>query len=200
MSGSNPATRDEIYKCVMTTVLPQAVEHYDENGELHEDSLFDFIEHHFVLGNQALTPRLIMMWLQKVFEIAAEEFDRNLVEEVERNSDGSYSLVQSEHLRRAYGWLQEKMLGIFKSYITVDHWLQLLENFVHSKGKPIEFTYSRIHQLTRAEPDDDLKDFLAFLCHVGVLRCKDRGLKLEKRKYEIPVLLRKNWVVQKEAR
>lgn len=185
--------RDEAYKSAITTIFPRTIKHYDGSGNVEDIDLFSFIETHFKLGNGELTPRILMIYVQKVFELCADYYAKNDEPFVEKDENGEFPLLKRKEILAAYGWLQEEVLRIFLGSVTINEWRTWLEIIFKQKGKKTTFSYRAVRKLIGVGDDVEIRDFLAYLTHLGVFQCRDTSVALEQRHYELPILLHKNF-------
>jgi hypothetical protein len=184
--------RDEAFTAAITTIFPRQIKHYLPNGNVEEMDIFEFLDTHFRLGNGELTPRIFIIYIRKVFELSVEHYEKNNEPYIERDENGEYPLIKRREMLAAYGWLQSEMVRIFLGSVTNNEWRNWLEIFLKKKGRKTTFSYRLVRKTVGVGDNVCIKEFLSFLCHLGVLDCRDKSVSLERRHYELPILLRNN--------
>ena len=185
---------DDLYSTVITTILPRTVAHFDSRGGEAEMSVFDYLDSHFCQADGETTPRVALLFFERVFSICGQYYARNPDENpMKRDFNREYPLVKREHLRQAYSELQGEMIEIFKSAITHREWARMLDILFSRKGKKQSFSFGHIKKLVGQPDDEPMREFVAYLCHLGVLHCRDKSVQLQQRIYELPVILQHNW-------
>lgn len=187
---------EHAYRAAMTTILPRTIKHFEQSGAVNDVELFDFLDTHFRLGNDELAPRLFIWYFQKVFELCEEYYERNPQSNLKKDENGEYPLIRRKEMLAAYGWLQTEVQSMFLGAITHKAWREWLEIFFKKKGARTTFSYKSIIKIVGVDADQNLKEFLAFLNYVGVLDCRDKALPLDRRQYDLPILLRKKWATE----
>ncbi len=159
-----------------------------------EANIFSYLETHFSLASGETTPRIILQFLSKVFSISSAYYSNNPDQyRVRLDGYSEYPLIKIEHMIQAYTELQGDMLEIFKSTITHKEWRDMLDVFFHKKRRKTSFSFKAVQKLIGIESDDSAKEFLAYLCHLGVLRCNNPSERANERIYELPIILQHIW-------
>lgn len=183
-------TRDQIDREVITSIFPREVIHRDISGGQVRSEIFTYLSSHFDLGDNHPTPRIMLLFLKKLINISSAYYRDNIDQKtILKNEKGEYPLLKREHFMKAYATLQKDMYEIFKSCMTIKEWQQKTELFFSRKGKRTSFQYSFLNSLFNFKDEDDTKAYLAYLTHLGVLKCKDDSLPHSKRTYELPIIL-----------
>ena len=187
------STLEDAYRGAITSILPRTIKHYDSSGTVTDVDLFDFLESHFRLGNNELAPRLFIWYFQKVIELCEEYYKNNPQKDLRRDHNGEFPLIRRKEMTAAYGWLQREVQGMFLGAVTHKVWRDWLDVFFKKKGARKTFSYKSISKMLREPDSQSFKEFLSYLCHLGVLSCRDKSAPLERRQYDVPILLMKNW-------
>jgi len=186
---------DEAFRRFVTLVFPSRVAHMSVYCKREELSIQQFLATHFVLGGQGPNPRLVLLFLQSVFEDAAEYYARNPDRRaVPANGAGEYELLLNEHVLSGYRRTQElarRTLAALNSKWTkkVEKLFTVLKHPVHAES----LSLAEIRQITKWDSDDDdFRRFVAFYTHVGLLEDETRGTGKQygDRSYCLPIVLR----------
>ncbi len=184
---------DQVWRDSITSVLPRTVKHYTINGSLEEgEDIFDYLEDHFSLSNGSATPRVLLLFLEKLISLSGAYYRDKPGEELYLDEEGEYPLFMRDHILKAYGELQDTMVKMFISCVTKENWRKGLHSLFTRRGKKTFFSRKLIQKYTKLE-DEELREFLAFLEHLGVLACLNKSVNIDQRRYELPILLQKNW-------
>lgn len=187
---------DFAYRTVITCFLPREVQHYDEKGVLANGlDIFEYIETHFCMANSNVTPRAMLIYLDKLLQISSAYYSERLYPPIMLNDEGEYPLFLREHILQAYGSLQEDLTSYISSAVTHPEWKDRISSLLTNIGRKKSFSFRELKRLINYDDNDqDAKELLAFLEHLGVLVCENKSVHLPDRFYLIPLLLQKNWV------
>jgi len=134
------------------------------------------------------TPRIILIFMEKCFEKVREYYDKNPDITELKLENNEYPLVKKPLLAVAYYDLQNEIWdAVCKVSQTWEGWINILRN----KKKQGEMKYSFMKNIIKSESEDELKQFLAFMTHLGVLVCKNSELPHDERLYSMPILFKK---------
>jgi len=191
--------RDFMCRQIITTFMPREVQHFDASGNpINGLDLFEYTQTHFCLANSRATPRAILIYLDKLLQVSDAYYADRLYPEIELNEEGEYPLFLRQHVLEAYGMLQKDMVAYISSAVTHPEWKERITSLLSNIGRKTEFKFRELRKLIDYdEQDQDAKELLAFLEHLGVLVCENKSVHLPDRKYHVPVLLQKNWVEEK---
>lgn len=64
-------TMDVVYGSAITTLFPRTVTHFSPQGQEQQLDLFEYLETHFSLSNGETTPRVILLFFDKVISISS---------------------------------------------------------------------------------------------------------------------------------
>lgn len=192
---------DFISRSLVTLLLPRTVYHFDVKGNIVDgEEFFNFIDVHFCMANSKVTPRAMVIYLDNLIQISDAYYSENGYPPIELNEDGEYPLFLKDHVLEAFGRLQEDMASYISSAVTHPEWKDRIRSLLTSVGNKTKFSFREVRRLIDYDDDDDeAKQLLGFLEHLGVLRCQNKTVHLPDRIYSIPVLLQKNWVVERGA-
>jgi len=69
------------------------------------------------------------------------------------------------------------------------HWRETVLQFRH-RVKDTEFTYAAVKRALDIGSDDGMRELLAIMQHLGIIRCISKDKSLAQRRYEYPILFR----------
>lgn len=185
LEGRHTTLNDEISKHIITSVFPRKVKHTDRSGKSMELDIFDYLSTHFSLASGTTTPRLIVMFLEKCIEIAKDYYRNNLDEKVPLDSNNEYPLFKRKILKLAYEEFQKEMSDSFSKISST--WKPYFDKFITKKGKKVDYKFTEIHKIIGGDIDE-VKRFMAFICHIGYLKCHNPKANAETREYSLPIL------------
>ncbi len=185
---------DLVWRTVITCFMPKEVMHLNGNGDVKENlDIFEYIETHFCMANSKATPRALLIYLDKLIEISGSYYSERLYPQIKLNEESEYPLFLREHIHHAYGKLQDDLRNYYiTSSVTHPEWKDRISSLLTNIGKKKEFSFRELKRLINYdESDQDAKELLAFLEHLGVLICHNKAVHLPDRSYSIPILLQK---------
>ena len=188
-------TNDQVWREVITCFMPQRVQHFDAKGRLINGiDLFDYLDTHLCLANSKATPRAVLIYLDKLLQRTSAYYAEMYHPNIKLNEQGEYPIFLREHLLAAYGDLQEDLVSYISSAVTHPEWKDRIASLLTNIGRRNSFSFRDLKRLIDYdENDQDAKELLAFLEHLGVLVCRSKSVHLPDRMYDIPLILQKNW-------
>lgn len=186
---------DQAWREIITCFMPRTVEHYNEKGNLTNGlDLFDYLNSHLCLANSRATPRAVLIYLDKLLQVSTAYYAERLYPKIALNEDGEYPLFLKDHILLAYGLLQDEVKSYISSSVTHPEWKERIASLLTNVDRRRKFSFRELRRLIDYdEKDQDAKELLAFLEHLGVLICYNKSVHLPDRQYEIPLILQKNW-------
>jgi hypothetical protein len=178
---------DEINSEFITLLFPRNCEHRNATGEKETIDIFVFFKTHFLLGSGNTNPRIILMFLEECIKTSKEYYRQNPDEILLAiDSQKEYPLFKRESLRSSFVNFQERLHSTFSKISNKwEKWFRALTDGLSDKHS---FSHKDIQRLLPESSSDELKQFLAFLRHIGFITCSNRRQALELRKYEIPIV------------
>lgn len=193
-AARNVTARDEVARQIILSVFPREVLHRTVGGAREKHELFSYLANHFDLGDQHTTPRIILLFLQKLVAVSSTYYQENPDQKRLRLTEKKeIPLFKREHFLSAYASLQRNMLEIFKSCMTMPDWQNRTELFFARKGKKISFAFPALSKALSLSNEEECKEYLAYLVHLGVLHCRNADAVHRDRTYELPLLLQYIW-------
>jgi len=185
IEGRHTTMNDEISKQIITSIFPKHVKHIDKNGQSKQIDIFEYFSTHFSLASGTTTPRLLVMFLDKCLVIAREYYRNNPDEKVLLDMSGEYQLFKRNILKIAYAEFQTEISESFS--MISSHWKNYFERFVEKKGKRTEYSFEVLYKFLGGDREE-MRGFLAFMCHIGYLKCHNTKALIEDRQYTLPIL------------
>lgn len=185
---------DQISRHIILTLFPRDVFHMNANGKKEKSELFTYLESHFDLGNGHTTPRIVLLFLQKMVQVVSDYYrenpDKKILKRTEKNE---FPLFMRDHFIKPYVLLQKDMIEIIKSCMTIDEWQKKTSILFSKKGKKTTFSFQALCNLVSLVNAEDAQAYAAYLTHLGVLKCKDSDVQYQNRTYELPLLFQFIW-------
>lgn len=184
---------DFAWRTIITCFFPRTVQHYNDKGVLTNGlDFFEYIETHFCMANSNVTPRAILIYLDKLLQISTAYYSERLFPNIELNEDGEYPLFLRDHILLAYRELQGDLTSYISSAVTHPEWKDRISSLLTNIDSKKSFSFRELRRLINYdENDQDAKELLAFLEHLGVVVCENKSVHLPDRKYLIPLILQK---------
>jgi hypothetical protein len=186
---------DEALRRLVALIFPNRVAHMSVHCKREELPIAQFLATHFSLGGQGPNPRLVLLFLQCVFEEAAEYYSRNPDRKsVPANAMGEYELILNEHVLSGYRRTQELARQTLAGLNSA--WTSRIQRIFSYFKQPVEcegLTLEALRVATRWEGDDEeFHRFVAFFSHVGLLENEHQGTGRQygDRTYCLPVVVR----------
>lgn len=179
---------DEVNRQVITSMFPKILQHSTNKGNLEQVSFFNFIETHFTLATGNTTPRLLVIYLEKCLDGMKSYYRQNPLDTVELDQYNEYPLMKRELLTTAYKDFQNIVLNTFAKTSSI--WEKHFNYLRSKRGNKYTFQYTDLKKFTMIDGDEDLNNFLAFLCHIGFLICNNSMIPHNERTYHLPIMFR----------
>jgi hypothetical protein len=172
---------------MIASIFPKVISHLNNKSKKENISIFNFIETHFTLGTGNTTPRIIVMYLDKCLAQTKSYYKSNPLDKVEIDQNNEYPLVNRETALSAYKELQLLIHETFTRIST--KWEQNIKLFRSKKNSKFIFQLDDMKKVSNID-GPELEHFIAFLCHIGYLKCTDTYKTYDKRTYTLPILFR----------
>jgi hypothetical protein len=177
-------------KAIITKLFPRKLIHYCARQQTHEEiNTFDFINNHFLDGNDVCTPRYILIFLKEVVEKVASYYDDNpdqTCEVVLVEKDFEWDLFKKNCVYDAY--VSSKDIYVKNVGSVEDKWTKYFNVFQAKKGNKTKFDFKWLRQNITDISEDEALGFLSFLQVIGFLKISDMHQDFRKRGYELPIL------------
>ena len=183
----NESTRsDEVYKALITCLFPKVITHRNSQGKPKDVDIFKFISSHFKTSSGSINPRLVVMFLNRCLKLSVEIHRKDLSKDLSINNDGEYELIKRKAIERAYYEVQN---AIWEEAAETDHkWLSNVRK-LNEKKQQSKMTYGHMKSILGFEDENELRSFLSYMTHLGVLTCLNQSdIEHDKRSYELPIV------------
>lgn len=188
-SGRIQNSSDVVFESIITSIFPREAVHCKKDGIQASIDLFDFFDTHFQFSHGNATPRLMLSFMNKCVSAIRDYYNQNRdLVEIKKNEKGEYPLFVKNAINNAYKsckkdawdvqyqWVEEK----WKPYLAI------IEKFSANNS----FSFTQFSKESKSK-GDDIKQFLAFVTHTGLLRCQNDRERYEDRIYDIPLLFQR---------
>ena len=184
---------DRINKILITSMLPREVKHFDNNGVYEKKCVFEYLSTHFNLADERTTPRVIQLFISKTFSMALDYHKKNdiLSYEILLNEENEYPIVTRDALSQAYTWFQNFMWENIISFTPTSKWKTYISKIQKNVDNNTCLDFEALKTMINLKDNEELTQFLAFLCHVRILKCTNPKIEYYKRQYTVPVVFRK---------
>jgi hypothetical protein len=189
-SGRHISFTDEANREIITSIFPRSVKHRSSSGKSENCDIMEFCSSHLSLSNAILTPRIAIMFIEKCLDCTRNYYKDNPdIRKVELDENNEYPLIKKICFSNAYEefrndlWesFHKNMPGIWKPFFNTLRW---------KRGAKYEFSYKELEKLLHFNDNEQLRQFIAFLCHIGILENINPTNRLPQRTYKLPVVLR----------
>lgn len=169
---------------LVKTFFGDHVSHHDKKGALKPISIEEFLRTHFTLASGHATPRVMLMFLRYCI-LETESYYRENQDLVPK-----FPIVPKECVCQAYARLRDKLWNLLAD--DSRKWKHNILQF-RKQIREREFTHEAIKKHMCIQNEEEMRDLLAVMQHLGIIRCKNKeALDLRLRKYEYPTLFRFN--------
>jgi hypothetical protein len=154
----------------------------------------EFLSTHFCLGGDSPNPRLVLLFLNFMFEASSHYYSRNPDRvEIEANDANEYELILREHLQAGYLKLQDTAR---KTIAQLDReWRPYVERLYEKLRNPGSCDHISVEQIKKyiewQSSDEELSRFLAFFTHVGLFIQENPSASMPNRTYTLPTVLKR---------
>ncbi|MEQ1837907.1 MAG: hypothetical protein ABL858_06185 [Candidatus Nitrotoga sp.] len=183
----------EVWLKLVTYIFPRRVGHYNTNCKWEEIPIEQFFNSHFKLGGNNPNPRLILLFLQSVFEAANSYYSKNPDQRlIPANDMGEYELILKEHVLTGYKQLQITARTTV-SQMNVQ-WRQKVELLFAIFNTPRKCQGVSIDVIREGidwdSSPENLRRFITFFTHVGLFVPDNPSVAFEKRTYSLPIVMK----------
>lgn len=190
--GRHISFTDEINREIITSIFPRNTRHLNSAGNHENCDIMYFCNSHLSLSNNILTPRIVIMFIEKCLECTRNYYrDNPDLHIVELDANNEYPLIKKRCMSHAYDEFREELWTSFQKNMPFV-WQPFFKDFRRKRGSKYEFSYKELEKMMgfSVNDRDQMRQFIAFLCHIGVLENVDPGAALPQRNYKLPIVLR----------
>jgi predicted nucleic acid-binding Zn finger protein len=187
-AGRLTDSMDLLHSEMITSVFPREVEHKRANGEIQKIDIFKFFDTHLQFSHGQTTPRSVLLFLNLFLQKARQYYSDNPdIKELSKDKNNEFPLFVKVIMPRAYAEFQKQSWNI--QYQLSKDWKNLT-SIIEKLSEIGVFTFKEFKK--RANIDDTkASQFLAFITHTGLIKCRNEKDRHEDRIYELPILFRK---------
>ncbi|MGJ0516532.1 MAG: P-loop ATPase, Sll1717 family [Methylomicrobium sp.] len=184
---------DALSRCLIKTIFPSMVDHKNNQKVKKREDIFIYLQTHFSLASGEPTPRIILMFLQKSLEYTRRYYKSNPdIHSIEIDKNNEYPLILRDCMYSAY---EDLKFEVWETCSNIsDKWKPLIEEVRSGREKFLKnpLSYSEIKRILKIICDDEkeLREFLAFGAHIGLLETSNSRTDYTKRTYKLPILFR----------
>jgi hypothetical protein len=179
---------DVFHSEIITSILPRDITHKKSNGEVQTIELFKFLDSHLQFSHGQTTPRAVLMFLNLCLEQVKQYYrDNPELRELTCDENREFPLFVKVGIRRAFEKFHSQAWDI--QYQLAKEW-KVLVGCVEKFSAQGTFSFKDFKKKSNVD-DVKARQFLAFITHTGLIRCKNDRERLDDRTYELPVLFRK---------
>lgn len=186
---------DEAFLKVITFIFPSKIRRFSVTCKIEEVQLRTFLEEQFKLGGDSPNPRLVLMFLNNVFEESREYYARNpdpACREISPNDLHEYEVILKEHVLRGYRRLQDTARETV-TQLNVN-WRAAVGRLFEKIKSPkagLKVSSQQLKTFTDWSGDDEeFRRFVAFFTHVGLLVPDNEAARFEVRTFSLPLVMR----------
>lgn len=177
-------------KSIITKLFPRKSTHFCASKQVHEEiCTFEFINKHFLDGNDVCTPRYILTFLKEVVEHVASYYDNNpdqYSELVLVEKDFEWDLFKKNCVYDAY--VSSKNIYARNIGTVETKWTQNFNVFLAKRGNKTKFDFKWLRANIPEITEREAVDFLSFLQVIGFFKISEPHPDIKKRGYELPIL------------
>ena len=131
------------------------------------------------------------MFIEKCLECTRTYYKDNPdVKVVALDERNEYPLVTKRCISFSYDQFREGLLDSF--YLNIPNlWKQFFSSLRAKSSAKFKFQFKELEKILRFNDTEQLRQFIAFLCHMGVLENTNPSDILSERNYVLPIVLRK---------
>lgn len=187
-SGRITDSMEVIHEEIITSIFPREVLHQKTSGEKVEIDIFKFLETHLQFANGETTPRAVLSFMQKCLEKTKDYYLQNTdITELERDKNHEFPLFVKTAIYKGYNEFRKQCWTI--QYQWAQEWKNLVA-CIESCSLKGTFSFLELAKSSKCE-EAELRQFLAFVSHTGLISCDNPHAKVDSRTYRIPILFRK---------
>lgn len=165
--------------------------HECPDGKKKSISYQDFLDTHFLDGNNSCTPRYMLVFLKELFEEANNYYLKSpnvIVTPVLHGGDWVYKLLTPELVYGAYLKAKEKYIRHIAK--VDDKWAQNIAELLGKKSNKKTFDYKWIRNNITfvGDANDQALSFLIYLQVIGFFKVRKFDVDIRKRLFELPIL------------
>lgn len=180
---------DNLNKEIILSVFPKYVGFKNNQGKIIEIDIFDFFAQKFNLGTDNTIPRMILIFLQKLFTVVNNYYMENSDQiPIQLNDDKCFEIIKKGFFIEAYKLFKDEIyINFSKLHPDFEDKILLLKDKI---GYRYSFIAKDLKQMLNFSNDDELYHFCKYLLHIGVLKKTNNTQTVQNMKFLLPEIFR----------
>lgn len=180
---------DNLNKQLIQTFLPKYVSFKNDSDKIEKIEVFDYLSQNFNLGTGNSIPRLVLIFLEKIFSTICEYYLKNRDElPVKKSDTNCFELVKEGFFLRAYEDFKNEIYINF-SKLHPDFESEILL-FKEKIGNRYTFRAKELKSFLNIKDDLELIHFCNYMMHIGIFQRTNSSTSIENMKFELPKMFR----------
>jgi DNA polymerase III delta prime subunit len=180
---------DNLNKQLILTVLPKHISFKNGNGKIEKIEIFDYLSQNFNLGTGNSIPRLVLIFLDKIFTVISEYYLKNSDElPLKKSEENCFELVKEGFFIQAYEDFKKDIYINF-SKLNPEFEKEILL-FKEKIGNRYTFRAKELKNFLSIKEDFELIHFCNYMMHIGIFKRINSSTSPENMKFELPIMFR----------
>jgi hypothetical protein len=182
--GRHTNFTDEISTEIIHTFFPEEVWRGDPNAPKKSIPVIEFLATHFNWSSDATTPRVMLMFAQRCVETIADYHSKN----PDIADAKSFPVLSRDIVLNAYNTFKDQLWEIVAQEASQRR--AEIEAFRGTFAGLTSVSFEQVQEAFPAKRDEELRELMAVLRHLGILACMNPDYPIQQRYYRIPLLFR----------
>jgi DNA polymerase III delta prime subunit len=180
---------DSLNKQIILSIFPRYVDYKTEDGKIIEMDIFDYFSENFNLGTGNSIPRLLLIFLDKVFSVAKNYYSENSDQApIKQTEHQCFEIFKNGFFDKAY---TEFKHDIYINFAKLNpEFERTIMLFKEKIGNRYSFRAKELKGLLNIKDDLQIFHFCEYLLHIGFLQRTNTSTSIEEMKFEIPTIFR----------
>lgn len=180
---------DNMNKQIILSIFPRYVDYKNEEGKIIEMDIFDYFSENFNLGTGNSIPRLLLIFLDKVFSVAKNYYSDNSDQTPIKQTDYQcFEIFKNGFFNKAY---TEFKTEIYINFAKLNpEFEQTIMLFKEKIGNRYSFRAKELKGLLNIKDDLEIFHFCEYLLHIGFLQRTNTSTSIEDMKFQLPIIFR----------
>ncbi|WP_298368663.1 hypothetical protein [uncultured Lutibacter sp.] len=180
---------DNLNKQIIQTFLPKHVSFKNGNGQIEKIEIFDYFSGNFNLGTGNSIPRMVLIFLDKIFNVISDYYLKNRDElPVKKSDTHCFELVKEGFFLKAYESFKQDIYINF-SKLNTDFESEILL-FKEKMGNRYTFRAKELKNFLSIKDDLELIHFCNYMTHIGIFKRVNSSTSINNMKFELPIMFR----------
>ena len=182
--GRHTNLTDEISTQILQSFFPIEVWRADPLAKKGSISISEFLGTHLNLSSGHTTPRIILMFAQSCVDSTIDFYKKNF----DIAGTKPFPVLTKDLVLQAYQDFKTRLWNMIAA--ESKQWRAEIETFRANFAQLGGGSFEQVQDAFPAKSDEDLRELLAVLQHLGIVWCVNDEFKLEQRYYQLPILFR----------